>query len=77
MQFPSKCPNCNASFEGFNPNESEDIVHGYLVERGRLDWDSDEPHRIEDTIMECSQCHTLFKLKWKLESISILTEKQL
>jgi hypothetical protein len=64
MEFPDKCPSCNKTFDG----------EAYLLERARPDWDSDKPDRIDDSIMECSYCHTLFRLRWKLESLSELVE---
>jgi hypothetical protein len=62
MQWPDKCPACNKSFDG----------EAYLLQRAAPDWDSDMPDRIEDSICECSECHALFKLKWKLESFEQL-----
>jgi hypothetical protein len=65
MEFPDNCPVCKKKFSN---NEA------YLVQRAPPDWDSDKPDRIEDSISECSNCHTLFRLKWKLESFNQLTE---
>jgi hypothetical protein len=62
MEFPDKCPACKKSFNG----------EAYLLQRAEPDWDSDKPDRIEDSISECSECHALFKLKWKLESFEQL-----
>lgn len=77
MKLPDRCPNCNSNFGSYQPNESIDEIHACLVNRGELDWDMDEPHRIEDSIMECSQCHALFRFRWKLESVTMLVEKQI
>lgn len=65
MEFPEKCPKCGKKFEH---------TEAYLIQRSGPDWDSDTPDRIEDTISECSNCHTLFRLRWKLESFKQLVE---
>ena len=75
MQCPKECPVCKGSFESFYPGEEEKL-HACLLQRGELDWDSDEPHRIDDQVMECSHCHTLFRLRWQLESFHQLAEVQ-
>lgn len=72
MQFPKECPNCKGSFESYYPGDER--FHAYLIHRGELDWDSDEPHRIDDQVMECSRCHTLFRLRWELKSFHQLKE---
>ena len=54
MKLPDKCPEC----------EKEN----YWLERGSPDFDADEPHRVVDQILECSECHTLFRTRWILTS---------
>ena len=60
MKMPDKCPVCTENLS--------------LIHRTELDWDSDEPDRVEDSIGECSNCHTLFRLRWKLASFRQLVE---
>jgi hypothetical protein len=70
MKLPDYCPVCKATFN----QECEYVIHAFLIKRTELDWDADEPHRIEDSIMECSHCHSLFRLRWVLESFKQLIE---
>ena len=67
MKFPEKCPACGAQWDGFEPRN-------HLIQRTQLDWDCDEPDRIEDQVCECSKCHTLFRLRWTLTSFHKLLE---
>lgn len=68
MKFPDSCPTCKASFRPY--------PEAVLLVRGELDWNSDEPNRIEDTIYECSRCHQLFRARWSLESFVMLKEEK-
>ena len=52
MKLPDKCPECG------KPN--------YWLQCGEPDFDKEEPDRIADEIFECSECHTLFRARWKL-----------
>ena len=60
MKLPDKCPNCG------KPN--------YWLQRGEPDFDKEEPDRVADEIFECSECHTLFRARWKLISWNKLFE---
>jgi hypothetical protein len=73
MEFPKGCPVCKATFLAPELDTTEN-VRGYLIQRAAPDWDSDKPDRIEDAISECSNCHSLFRLRWKLESFTLLVE---
>lgn len=71
MQFPNKCPECEKSLVEHPPEG------GYFLERGKPDFDKDTPDRIVDSIEECSECHTLFRFRWKLISIHKLVEQEI
>ncbi len=71
MKLPDKCPACGRELD----------IHGegkpvYLFQRGEPDFDRDDPHRIVDSIEECSECHTLFRFRWRLLSIHKLVEEK-
>lgn len=69
MELPEKCPHCNVVMG---------IAKTCWIIRIELDYDYDfnESNRIEDQIYECSNCHTLFRLRWKLVSFTELIEKK-
>jgi len=69
MKMPTKCPNCEQELSVWGDGKPV-----YFFERGEPDFDKDSPDRIVDSIVECSECHTLFRLRWKLESIHRLEE---
>lgn len=71
MNIPDICPKCGARWRGEEQT-------GHLLIRTELDFDSesDEGGRIEDQIYECSECHTLFRVKWQLVSFKELVEKE-
>lgn len=74
MKFPSNCPKCKVSFDNWpGPNT------GYMFQRAEPDLDksSINKDRVMDEIMECSKCHTLFRFRWKLESMHMLRERKL
>ena len=71
MEFPDKCLICGASYEELPPKG------GYLIKRAELDFDRDKPDRIEDEIHECSECHSLYRFRWKLVSIKHLKEVEI
>ena len=73
MKFPSNCPQCGVSFEWDN-HEMSNVNPAYMIQRGEPDFDKSTPDRVVDTIEECSGCHTLFRFRWKLDSIHKLTE---
>lgn len=68
MKFPEICPECGVPMEA---------PFGYMIQRAEPDYDSDDPDRVVDTIEECSECHTLFRFRWKLESIHRLKEEMI
>ncbi len=72
MKLPDKCPACGKELD----IRGEGIpVH--LFQRGEPDFDRDDPHRIVDSIEECSDCHTLFRFRWQLLSIHKLVEEEI
>jgi len=71
MKFPDKCPACKKDLSSWGDGKPT-----YLLERGDPDFDKDTPDRIVDSIMECSECHTLLRFRWKLDTIHILVEKE-
>ncbi len=73
MQVPQYCPKCKGVIIGNKEREHD----AYWIQRTELDYDSDFEDRIDDQIWECSYCHTLFRLRWKLVSfIKLVEEKQ-
>ena len=67
LKIPNNCSHCNIEVG---------VDHrSYWIQRTELDYDSDVEDRIEDQIWECSACHTLFRLRWKLISFVELVEK--
>lgn len=71
MKFPERCPKCK-KIVGIHSTDG-----CYFLERGDPDFDKDTPDRIIDSVMECSACHTLFRWRWKLESIHMLVENEI
>ena len=71
MKVPKICPVCKNEPDIRDPNPI------WLFERGTPMKDSIAPHQVEDSICECVNCHTLFRLRWQLVSIHILTETDL
>lgn len=66
MKLPDKCPACKRGEED----------NFYWMTRAELDFDGHtDDDRIGDEIYECSQCHTLFRARWKLISFTQLIEK--
>ncbi len=66
MKLPQNCPHCKRQ-----------IIHSerfHWIYRTTLDYDADDPDRIEDQLMECSECHTLFRVRWKMVSFTELKE---
>jgi len=61
MMMPKQCPKCGA-------------VNPWWIQRGEPDFDKDLPYRIVDSIEECSECHTLFRFRWRLETIHRMDE---
>ena len=59
MELPNKCPHCNVNWE--------EEFNAILMIRTTLDYDGegDDSH-IEDQVLECSKCHTLFRTKYEL-----------
>ena len=62
MKMPDICPECKTKMV-------------YWIQRSEPDYDSDDPDRIVDSIEECNKCHTLFRFRWKLDSITKLMEE--
>lgn len=73
MKFPDKCPACKRELDTYG--EKGMPVH--FFQRAEPDVDNSDPHRIVDSIWECSECHTLFRFRWKLISIHKLTEEKI
>ncbi len=72
MKFPDKCPACKRKLD----------MHGegkpvYFLQRAEPDVDNSDPHRIVDSIWECSECHALFRFRWKLVSVHKLEEVEI
>ena len=61
MKMPKKCPKCGKE------------TYWYI--RTELDFDSEDKSRIDDQIFECDHCHSLFKARWELKSLTELIEK--
>ena len=72
MKLPKRCPACGREFGSY-----EKDIPVYLLQRGEPDFDRDDPHRIVDSIEECSECHALFRLRWKLISVHQLKEESI
>lgn len=64
MNLPKDCPHCKKHV----------LDAGFWIYRTELDYDVDEPDRIEDSIMEYSECHTLFRVRWEMVSFTELKE---
>lgn len=71
MKLPGRCPACGQEFD--THGEGKPV---YLFQRGQPDFDRADPHRIVDSIEECSECHTLFRFRWQLLSIHKLAEEE-
>ena len=69
MKLPKNCPHCDSEMNG-TPHSS------YWIQRTELGYDSNDDDRIEDQILECCNCHTLFRVRWKLDSFTELMEKE-
>ena len=70
MNLPAGCPHCGARTGQLCKDRMVWII------RSSLDWDGDvDEHRIEDQIFECSNCHTLFRARWRLMEFNELYEK--
>jgi len=72
VKLPEKCPAC-----GIHYNVVVGVHMAYLIIRTEPDFDSDDKSRIEDQIFECSNCHQLFRARWKLVSFRQLVEKEI
>ena len=73
MNLPESCPHCGARCDRFGKIGTQHMV---WIIRTSLDWDGDiNQHRIEDQIFECSNCHTLFRARWRLMEFNELYEK--
>ena len=72
MRMPERCPKCDHAMSIWG-----DGIPTYFLQRAEPDFDKDDPDRIMDSIEECSNCHTLFRFRWKLETIHVLVEKEL
>ena len=70
IKVPDTCPHCDV--EMGHPHSAYWIVCSDL----NYDSDTDEEGLIEDQIWECSACHTLFRLRWKLVGFTELIEKE-
>jgi hypothetical protein len=60
MKIPDVCPACKKKT--------------FWLERTELNFDTDNPSRIDDQIFECDSCHTLFRVRWELKSFHQLME---
>ena len=72
MMFPDTCPACKRELSLYG--EGKPV---YFFQRSEPDVDDSDPHRIVDSIWECSECHTLFRFRWKLISVHRLTEVEI
>ena len=72
MKLPDRCPACGKELD--IRGEGKPV---YLFQRGEPDFDRSDPHRIVDSIEECSECHALFRLRWQLLSIHMLVEEEI
>lgn len=78
MKFPKSCPICGKEFGWIELDHSGGgvVEHNFLMRRGELDFDRDDPDRIADEIHECNSCHGLLRFRWKLISIHKLIEEE-
>ena len=77
MDLPEKCPQCNAKWNEAIEKDGK-ASYPFLNIRTELDFDfngGNSDARIEDQIYECSECHTLFRVRWQLLSFIQLIEK--
>ncbi|MCJ7634997.1 hypothetical protein MUP77_21730 [Candidatus Bathyarchaeota archaeon] len=72
MDLPEHCPHCLANIN--IPGIYE--ANAYWIIRTEIDFDSNNQSRIDDQIFECSNCHTLFRLRWELISFVELEERK-
>lgn len=72
MKMLKKCPECGRELSIYGDGKPV-----YLFQRAEPDFDKDDPHRIMDSIEECSECHTLFRFRWQLLSVHKLVEEKI
>jgi len=77
LSFPEKCPACEALMRSASLYKPSANWIKVGERKQNPSFSKYETTDLKEEIWECSQCHTLFNIAWRLVSVAKLTEQNL